>query len=294
MRCLSSYASKSQLSLTALNAIPPLRWLSRRSLLCFNLKKNRIQSINLCAFLVLAVGGLLSLSSFQPSRADELRIAPEDRQLQAAISRRLSPPLRVRLKDLASTTPRDLLQDTQKVKDVLQSHFSSSSWTAEELRLITYYFLVAHLEHDRKTSMEFQRRRIETQQGRDLMRQYLDDVHRALVSTVASSPQVIDLGPLKEFPLSSVGWMDEAKDKKLNVLRSYPEVRTSLGIKNLRYLQQEGLKDLNLLDAYLDKIDSAERAFLQEASLVGDQLLAMRAEVAHQVQRRRAGLPFSF
>lgn len=224
-----------------------------------------------------------------PACADELRIAPEDLRLRTFVSSRLNPSLRSQLRDLAADTPLPLEGGVVQTDRLLDEVFADRDWDSERQALIRYYFLVARMEKSRQFSDEFSRRKKVTEQGRSLMQTYISDLNRAIARAVFVPDVPVDTGPLQQFPLGTVGWSDDGKT--LKVLHVYPAVNTQLGRETLRRLRDQAGADLELLEGQLSDLDDAERDFVAEVHLVGEQLLALRPTVGKLVRPPRMGFP---
>lgn len=230
------------------------------------------------------------------ARAEQLRIAPEDLRIRSAVSRLLSPSLRLSLRDLAAATPLPLSGGVLQTDQVLDKRFMDRGWDEDHKALVRYYFLVARMEKSRDFSEEFARRRAVTESGRSLMRTYVQDLNKAIAQAIFVPDVAVDLGPQREFPLLSVGWKPspESEQARLEVLHSYPKVNTKLGRETLRQLREVAGTDIFSLESQLSALDDAERLFLEEVHLVGRELVLARPRMTELVRLPRAGLPFSF
>lgn len=224
-----------------------------------------------------------------PAGADELRIAPEDLRLRTFVSTHLSPSLRLQLRDLAADTPLPLEGGVVQTDQILDGVFADRAWDGDREALVRYYFLVARMEKSRQFSEEFSRRKKVTEEGRSLMQTYIDDLNRAIARAVFVPDVPVDIGPRIAFPLSGVGWSQDAKT--LKVLHLYPAVDTHLGRETLRALRDQAGADLELLEGQLSELDDAERDFLAEVHLVGQELIALRPTVGRLVKPPRVGFP---
>lgn len=242
------------------------------------------------------VAYLAALLWLAPVAAEPLRIAPEDLKLRSAVSKLITPSLRLQLRDLAANSPLPLRGGVLETDELLQQTFSERDWDDDRKALVRYYFLVARMEKSRDFSQEFARRRTVTEQGRSLMRTYVKDLNATIARAVFVPDVAINLGSRREFPLDSVGWQNNpnGQTKTLSVLHDYPEISTRLGRETLRQLREEAGADLELLEGQLSDLDDAERLFLQEVHLVGRELIVERPRMTELVRLPRAGLPFSF
>ena len=229
--------------------------------------------------------GLLAVSS----GADELRIAPEDLRLRTFVSTLLSPSLRLQLRELAAGTPLPLEGGVIQTDDMLTGVFADRDWDGDRRALVRYYFLVARMEKSRQFSDEFSRRKTVTEEARSLMQIYIADLNRAIARAVFDPAVLVDTGPQLGFPLTSVGWSKDGK--MLTVLHAYPAVDTHFGRETLRTLRDQAGADLELIEEQLSDLDNAERDFLKEVHLVGEELIALRPTVGKLVRPPLMGLP---
>ena len=234
-----------------------------------------------------ALCGFLAVSS----GADELRIAPEDLRLRTFVSTLLSPSLRLQLRELAAGTPLPVEGGVVQTDEMLTA-FADRGWDSDRQALVRYYFLVARMEKSRQFSDEFSRRKTVTEEARSLMQVYIADLNRAIARAVFDPDVKVDTGPQIGFPLTSAGWSKDGQT--LTVLHAYPAVDTHLGRETLRTLRDQAGADLELIEVQLSDLDNAEREFIQEVHLVGEELIALRPTVGRLVRPPRAGLPFSF
>ena len=237
-----------------------------------------------------ALLGCLSLVA----AADEIRIAPEDLRLRSSVSTLLAPSLRLQLRDLAAGTPLPREGGVVQTQELLQTEFAERGWDEDRQALVRYYFLVARMEKSRAFSDEFERRRQATETGRELMQAYILDLNKTIARAVFVTERPVDLGQRREFPLLKAAWEGEGAERRLQVLHDFPPVETSLGRETLRSLRDVAGEDLELLEVQLSALDDAERSFIEEVSLVGKELIALRPRVGKLVRTPRAGLPFSF
>ncbi len=242
------------------------------------------------------LGGILALSLLtSPLLADEPRVSPDDLRLRTAVSRLLSPSLRLQLRDLAAGTPLPREGGVVQTEEILDRSFADRPWDGDRKALVRYYFMIARMEKSQDFSAEFERRRKLTEEGRTLMRTYTEQLNRAIARGVFVANVPVQTGPLIEFPLRRVGWEAGADGTKtLQVLHRYPEVDTDLGRETLRALRDQAGSDLERLEGQLSDLDDAERTFLEEIHLVGTQVVELRPRIAKLVRIPRAGLPFSF
>lgn len=234
--------------------------------------------------------GLLSTSGW----AEEIRIAPEDLKLRSGVSALLAPSLRLQLRDLASNTPLPREGGVIETDELLSSTFADRTWDQNRKDLVRFYFLVARMEKSRTFSDEFERRRELAEQGRDLMQTYLRDLNKAIARAVFLPDHPVELGQLREFPLTSVGWEGSGETRQLKVLHDFPPADNRLGRDTLRSIRDVAGSDLELLEVQLSLLDDGEREFIEEVSLIGKELVALRPKVGKLVRTPRAGLPFSF
>jgi hypothetical protein len=237
---------------------------------------------------------LMMLALFGRGAADELRIAPDDLRMRTAVSGLLTPSLRLQLRDLAAGTPLSMQDGLVQTDRILDVAFAGRQWDGDRKDLVRYYFLVARMEKSRDFSDEFARRRTVTELARTLMQAYVADLNRAIARAVFVPNQPVELKERYDFPLSTVGWRETDGVKTLRALHDFPEVDTSLGRETLRRLRDIAGADLELLEGQLSALDDAERAFIEEISLVGQELMVLRQRVGKLVRLPRAGLPFSF
>jgi hypothetical protein len=238
---------------------------------------------------------LVGLTMFGTVRADDLRISPDDLRLRTAVSGLLTPSLRLQLRDLAAGNPLPMNDGVTQTDQMLDLAFADQDWDVSRKDLVRYYFLVARMEKSRDFSDEFARRRGVTEEGRTLMQAYLADLNRAIARAVFVTNVPVDTGEQLDFPLTSAGWHEtDTGEKYLTVLHNYPEVDTRLGRETLRGLRDVVGVDLELLEGQLSDLDDAERLFLSEIHLVGQELSLLRPRVTKLVRLPRAGLPFSF
>ncbi len=226
--------------------------------------------------------------------ADEIRIAPEDLRLRSSVSTLLTPSLRLQLRDMAAGTPLPREGGVVQTDQILRTAFAERGWDADRQDLVRYYFLVARMEKSRAFSEEFTRRRSTTEKGRELMQSYLVDLNKAISRAVFVPEQSVDLGKIRDFPLVKAEWEGEGRQRRLRVLHDFPPVDTALGRETLRSIRDVAGSDLELLEVQLSDLDEAEREFIEEVSLIGKELIALRPKVGQLVRLPRAGLPFSF
>ena len=226
--------------------------------------------------------------------ADEIRIAPEDLKLRSSVSTHLAPSLRLQLRDMASQAPLPQLGGVVETDRLLREAFSTRNWGQEQHDLVRYYFLVARMERSRIFSEEFGRRRTTVEKGRELMQAYIFELNRAIARAVFVPNQTVELGQPRDFPLAEVGWIGQGDERRLQVLHDYPPADVSLGRETMRSVRDVAGADLELLEVQLSRLDDAERAFVEEVSLLGKELVALRPRISKLVRLPRAGLPFSF
>lgn len=226
--------------------------------------------------------------------ADEIRIAPEDLRLRSSVSTHLAPSLRLQLRDMASQAPLPQVGGVIETDRILGEMFAGRQWGQDQQDLVRYYFLVARMEKSRIFSGEFERRRTTVENGRELMQTYLSELNRAIARAVFVPNQKVDLGEPRDFPLATVGWIGQGDERRLSVLHDYPPVDVSLGRETMRSIREVAGADLERLEVQLSRLDDAERAFIDEVSLLGKELVALRPRITQLVRLPRAGLPFSF
>jgi hypothetical protein len=244
----------------------------------------RLAGLTLCILLTLS-----------PLSAEELRIAPEDLRLRTAVSTLLTPSLRLQLQDMAAGTPLPMEDGVVQTDRLLEDAFADRRWDSDRQALVRYYFLVARMEKSRDFSAEFERRRTVTEQARSLMQAYIGELNRSIARAVFVPDLPVDVGPSKNFPLTSAGWEEDKQGHRtLVVLHRFPEVNSRLGRETLRELRDVAGADLERLEVQLSELDDAERLFLAEIHQVGLALFELRPQVSKLVRLPRAGLPFSF
>ena len=228
------------------------------------------------------------------SVADEIRIAPEDLKLRSNVSTLLAPSLRLQLRDLAANTPLPRAGGVVQTDELLRTSFAERNWDQNRQDLVRYYFLVARMEKSRAFSDEFERRRELAEQGRTLMQSYLQALNMAIARAVFVPDTSVELGERRGFPLSDVGWEGGEGKGTLRVLHDFPPADNRLGRETLRAIRDVAGEDLELLEVQLSQLEKAEKEFVEEISLIGKELIALRPKITKLVRIPRAGLPFSF
>lgn len=235
----------------------------------------------------------LTILTTLPARADKIRISPEDLKLRAAVSRRLSAPLRVRLQDIAAKELLSPQEGEEHTASILDTHFPTVSWSNNDRLLVYYYLLTTRLEKSQAFATEFARREGIARQGRELMREYLNELNRFIGANASYPNQSIDLGEQKSFPLVQVGWAKIDEADVLLALHSYPKLKASLGRDALRSLRNVALNDLQQFDEELSRVRVGQREFIDEVSLLGNELIALRSRVSELLPYAGEGLLFS-
>ncbi len=195
---------------------------------------------------------------------------------------------------MAANTPLPREGGVVETDELLRSTFADRNWDQNRQDLVRFYFLVARMEKSRTFSDEFGRRRELAEQGRELMQAYLRDLNQAIARAVFVPDSPVELGERRDFPLSTVGWVETGQDRQLKVLHDFPPADNRLGRETLRAVRDVAGADLELLEVQLSQLDDGEREFIEEISLIGKELYELRPKVSKLVRTPRAGLPFSF
>ena len=225
-----------------------------------------------------------------PVVADRLRISPDDLRLRVAVSEKLSPAVRKELQTLAGSTPLPVEDGVAQTESLLKREFSGQTLTERKRTLVRYYFLVARLEHSFQFSEEFARREKVLKEAREALAEYIDQLNRLISRGVYTSHPTVQLDPYAPFPLNEVV---KEESGALRTLRSYPAPDVRLGRENLRYLREQAGAENDYLKTRLQELRQGEKAFLDEVSLVGRELIKMRPEVKKWVTPPGQGTPFT-
>lgn len=238
-----------------------------------------------------AVGALAFLVLWAaPANAEKLRISPDDLKLRVEVSQELSPATRREITELARTVPLPVTDGLLQTEDIFQQKFGNRGWSEKLQTLSRYYFFVARLEQSKKFSEEFARREQQLKLGIELLGKYIDEINPYVARAGYPDVAPVELEKVQDFPLSEVGPVDGSG---LRVLHLFPQPKMSMGRENLRGIRQTAETERNLLRDRLSDLHKAQRAFLNEVHLVGEELIAQRGPVKEWVKQSRAGLPFS-
>lgn len=225
-----------------------------------------------------------------PVAADRLRISPDDLRLRVAVSEELTPAVRKELQTLAGSTPLPVQDGVAQTQDLLDREFSGQTLSGRKKTLVRYYFLVARLEHSYRFSEEFARREKVLKEAREALTDYVDQLNRLINRGVYTTHPTVQLDPYADFPLNEVL---QEESGALKTLRSYPAPEVRLGRENLRYLREQAAAENEYLKERLQELRQGEKAFLEEVSLVGRELIKMRPEVKKWVTPPGQGTPFT-
>ena len=225
-----------------------------------------------------------------PASAERLRISPDDLRLRVAVSEELSPAVRKELQTLAGSTPLPVQNGVTQTETLLDKEFSGQTLSARKKTMVRYYFLVARLEQSYRFSEEFARREKVLKEAREALTNYADQLTRLIGRGVYTAYPTIQLDPYADFPLNEVV-MEESG--ALRTLRAYPTPDVRLGRENLRYLREQAGAENDYLKKRLQELHQGEKAFLEEVSLVGRELIRMRPEVKKWVTPPGEGTPFT-
>ena len=162
---------------------------------------------------------------------------------------------------------------------ILRSSFGAEHRSENTKLLHRYYFLLARLESSQRFSTEFFRRRRLLRDGITLLDQFIDTTNLLAKRGVGPKVNAIEPKLVANFPLTRVGWEGAEDDRWLRVLHRLPEAKFGLGRKNLRLLRAIASSDRERMQNRLRELNRAEREFLDEASVVGNELIAMRPKV---------------
>lgn len=234
---------------------------------------------------------LTAILTLAPAQADRLRVSPDDLRLRVAVSEQLSAPLRLELREMARSTPLPVTDGVLQTQTLLSERFAERGWDEEQRVLARYYFLMARLEQSQDFSDEFIRRRANLVEGIRLLSDYHRELQRLAPGAVTQTGKYVEPEVVSDFPLLSA---ERSEEGEVTVLHRLPKPSTALGRENIRRLILLADQDRERLEDRLDKLDAAEERFLDEASLLGRELIEMRADVRQWVRVPGEGLPFSF
>ena len=235
-----------------------------------------------------AFGLLLFLQT--GAQAERLRISPDDLRLRVAVSEELAASLRRELKDMARSTPLPVEGGLLQTERLLAEKFASREWSEEKLTLIRYYFLVARLDQSQEFSDEFLRRESLIREGSTFLREYIEHLNRLIARAVYTEAEEISVPAIQSFPLS---FAEKTPEGGLRILHEYPPLELRLGRNNLRKLREMASSELEILSERLQVVRQAEKTFLAEVSLLGNELIRMRPQIRPLVTVPGEGLPFS-
>lgn len=212
--------------------------------------------------------------------------------MRVAVSQRLSPPTRLRLRDLAANTPLPQHDGLIQTEELVSREFPGIS--ERKKPLVNFYFLMARMEKSQEFSQEFNRRKQACRDGIALLDTYIDDLNKLIARAVFKEEVQVSYTEPREFPIGRVFWRESEQGRTLVVLRDLPEPTIEMGRRQLRELRTVAAQDRARLEQRIPEIDLAHRRFLDEAHLIGARLRELRRPVTRLVGRNRAGLPFSF
>lgn len=224
------------------------------------------------------------------AQADRLRISPDDLRLRVAVSEELAASLRREIKDLARSTPLPMEGGLLQTEGLLAEQFSGREWSEDQLTLVRYYFLVARLDQSQTFSDEFLRRESLLRQGSTYLGEYIEQLNRLIARAVYTDTEEIMIPALQSFPLA---FTEKTEEGGLRILHEYPPLELKLGRNNLRKLREMASSELQLLEERLKLVRQAEKTFLAEVSLLGNELIRLRPQIRPLVSVPGEGLPFS-
>lgn len=240
------------------------------------------------------VGSLLSLGLWvvlsSPVGAERLRISPDDLRLRVVVSQELSPALRREILELARSVPLPLTDGVLQTEELFLGKFQDRGWSEKSLTLTRYYFLIARMEQSQQFSDEFLRRRTVMREGVRLLESYVETLNPLIARASYSENGPSRAAKVQDFPLQEAV-LEESGE--LRVLHLYPAPKLSMGRESLRSLREQAGEEKEILKEQMELLDKAEREFLDEISLIGTEVLALRKSVQKWVRVPREGLPFS-
>lgn len=225
-----------------------------------------------------------------PARAERLRISPDDLRLRVAVSEQLSASLRQELREMARSTPLPVENGLVQTEQLLVERFRERGWNEPTSTLVRYYFIVARLDQSQKFSEEFLRRDKVMRTGVEYLNGYIEAINKVVSQAPYLQTPPLSAPVVQEFPLPSV---EKSEDGGILVRRKFPAPARSLGRENLRLLRDLAHQEKSELERRLQQLAQAERTFLDEVALLGEELIEMRPRVRRWVKVPGEGLPFS-
>lgn len=254
-------------------------------------KPPKRQRASQCPWVRPLLAGCMFWLVVSAASADRLRISPDDLRLRVAVSEELPPSLRREVRDLARSTPLPVVDGLVQTQRLLDESFGARGWKSRRMTLVRYYFLVARMEQSQNFSDEFLRRRLLLDKGMTLLDEYIDTLNKQIARAVYTNAPTVNPEQIAEFPLVEV---EKTESGELKILHLFPSPDIGLGRTNLRVLRELADSEKRLLEQRRQNLRDAESEFLAEVSVLGRELMSMRAEVRHWVEVPGEGLPFSF
>lgn len=226
----------------------------------------------------------------RPLAAERLRISPDDLRLRVSVSKKLSPSLRQELRELAHSNPLPLRDGLSQSEQIFSDNFGSREWNKKKTTLAQYYFLLSRMKESQKFSDEFIRREELLKTGNNLLKGYIDQLNRLIARAVFTQSTPAEIRRVQEFPLHEARILATGE---LKVLHLFPEVKISMGRKELRRVRRLAKEERKVLSQRLRKLRQAEKKFLAEVSSIGAEIYSLRSDVRRWVKPPGEGLPFS-
>lgn len=207
------------------------------------------------------------------------------------MSEELPASLRSEIRDLARVTPLPVEDGLVQTEGLIEENFGGRGWELKRSTLVRYYFLVARLEQSQEFSDEFLRRRLLMEKGVNLLGSYIDTLNRFIARAIYTGAPPVSPERIASFPLVEV---EKTEEGDLRILHVFPAPDVALGRPNLRVLRELANEERQQLEERLQILRNSEETFLEEVSVLGRELIAMRSQVRQWVREPGEGLPFSF